>query len=93
MIIWYKPPKKFRFCKKIKNKVKIRIDFKYFYNDYHQNRNNQCGIYCINFIIAILQKKNFKYFKYKNSELNDDKMILNRKKYFIKPENIKIKIR
>jgi hypothetical protein len=87
------PDEVLSFVNKIKEQgKKLNINFKYLYNDYsHQNRNNQCGVYCINFIIGMLKNKNFKYYKYKNSDLNDNKMILNRKKYFIKPQKIKIK--
>ena len=85
------PKEILNFVNKIKKQGKdTNINFKYLYNDYsHQNRNNQCGVYCINFIVGMLQNKNFRYYKYKNTELNDDKMILNRKKYFIKPQKCK----
>ena len=75
------------FVKKVKKQgKKLGLDIKYFYNDHsHQVRNNQCGMYCINFIIKMLSNVNFKYFNTENPELTDDKMIEKRDEYFIKP--------
>ena len=58
------------------------INLKLNYNDVrHQYKNSECGIYCINFIISMLENKNFKNFC--NKIVSDDTIFKKRKYLFI----------
>ena len=63
---------------------------KYFYNDKeYQNKEAQCGMYCIHFIKEMQKGIDFK--KFLNSGLSDKKMVEVRDDYFISPNEIKMK--
>ena len=52
----------------------------------HQYKNTECGVYCIWFIVSLLESKNSenKYFELINNIIKDDKMQEFREKFFIK---------
>ena len=61
---------------KLINKIRMdtlkqnNIKLNYLYNDMqHQNGNNECGFYCLHFIIYMLKGGNFE--KYINNKKND----------------------
>lgn len=61
----------------------LNIDFKIKENDVrHQYKNSECGVYCINFIVNLLEGKPFE--QYIKKRIPDDTMNNMRKKYFIK---------
>lgn len=72
------------FIKKIKKQcdksnIKLKIDSNVGFR--HQSKNTECGMYCLYFIINILDKKHsFKYFK--TNKIPDKSMIELRHKYF-----------
>lgn len=53
----------------------------------HQYKNSECGMYCLYFIISLLQGKTFTDLTKKS--INDDKMEENRDIYFVKYKNTK----
>lgn len=64
-------------CSKLK--IKMRLDSNVGFK--HQNTNTECGMYCLYFIISLLEKKhNFVYFK--KTKINDKKVENLRKVYF-----------
>ena len=61
----------------------LNIDFKIKENDVrHQYKNSECGVYCINFIVNLLEGKSFE--QYIKKRIPDNTMNNMRKKYFIK---------
>ncbi len=63
--------------KSINKKMKININ-----KVRHQYKNTECGVYCINFLVNLLEGKTFK--QVTNKIISDDKMFSKRNKYFIK---------
>jgi hypothetical protein len=59
----------------------IPVTYKYNKNK-HQKKNSECGVYSINFIIALLNKKSFDYIS--NNVIHDDNMNECRNYYFNK---------
>lgn len=60
----------------LNKKFKIKI------NDVrHQYQGSECGVYCLHFIIQLLEGRSFD--NVTNNIIDDEKMWLNRKKYFI----------
>lgn len=67
--------------KKLKRK---EIDF--LFNDKkHQSENTECGVYCLHFLVYMLQGKQFN--KYINTKKTDKKMHKFREKFYIKCNN------
>jgi glutaredoxin len=67
--------------KVIEQGKKNNINFKVFKNKYvHQTKDTECGVYCINFIVSMLE--NVKFNDYVSTYKNDDNMFKNREKYF-----------
>jgi len=74
-----KPPKELdKFIKKLKNKKKTIYHYN---NKSYQDANNQCGIFCIHFIINMLKGMSFN--AYRRLELSDELMRKNRKIFFV----------
>ena len=80
-----------KLIKKVKKQgEKCNNPVKYFYNDKeYQNKDAQCGMYCIHFIKEMQKGIDFK--KFLNSGLSDKKMVEVRDDYFISPNEIKMK--
>ena len=80
-----------KLIKKVKKQgEKCNNPVKYFYNDKeYQNKDAQCGMYCIHFIKEMQKGIDFKEFL--NSGLSDKKMVEVRDDYFISPNEIKMK--
>ena len=55
--------------------MKIKIN-----DNRHQFKGSECGVYCINFIVNLLEGKTFKYISKKI--IDDDKMWKKRKVFF-----------
>jgi len=69
----------------VKNNIKKHRNMKLKYNSVrHQYKNSECGIYCINFIVKLLEGRTFE--KHCNKKTNDDDMFKNRKLFFIPTE-------
>ena len=63
------PPQKN--IKKFINKLRTKKKFNYYYNDIpHQEKNTECGIYCLHFMTFMINKGNFK--KYIKNIKSDD---------------------
>lgn len=78
-----KPPSEIdNFSKKIVTQAKdLGYNYKYIINNKgHQKKNTECGVYCINFLINMLENGDF--FKHINNYMPDDLMAENRDKYF-----------
>ena len=76
------PPEIDNFNNKVVTQAK---DLGYTYNykinpNGHQKKDTECGIYCINFIINMLETGDFN--KHVNNYIPDDLMAKNRDKYF-----------
>ena len=57
-----------------------KIDF--LFNDIkHQHNNTECGVYCLHFLVSMLQGKDFK--KYIKNKRSDEQMEKFRKIFFI----------
>ena len=61
---------------------KIKTHFTSNENYVHQKRNSECGVYCIYFIIHMLQNGDYSVFRDKKKLIRDDVMMKNRKRYF-----------
>ena len=67
----------------LKNKPENR-DFNFYsnYNVTHQKSNNECGMYCIYFILYMIKYNDFKHFINPNALILDEEMQMLRTKYF-----------
>ena len=78
-----KPPKEvttlMNRLKKQGNKMDLNMKIK-INNHRHQFKGSECGVYCINFIVNLLEGKTFNYITKKI--INDDKMWSKRKTFF-----------
>jgi hypothetical protein len=68
---------------KLRDQAKKRnLNMKLKYNTVrHQYKNSECGIYCINFIVKLLEGRKFE--THCNKIMNDDDMFKNRELFFI----------
>jgi hypothetical protein len=79
----YVPKRIEKFVKRVQKQAKflnIDLSFEENYPRIHQDRDSECGIYVIYFIVKLIQGKNRKFFK--DQKILDTDMLKLRKKYF-----------
>ena len=75
-----------RLVKTVKEQAReMSKKFSFYYNDRrHQYKNSECGMYCLYFIISLLQHDHdFEYFQ--NHRVPDEEMTRYRMKYYNDP--------
>ena len=82
-----KPPKEIKALidRLLKQGKKIGRNIEYRYNkNRHQYKHSECGTYCINFIVSLLEGKTFE--EMTDDHINDDDMLLKRDFYYAPSE-------